>query len=103
MVDSALVYRGIHYRFSQIMSVHVNGPAAAGINLKTFSTISETFISLENEHSIHLLVLMSCCHFAIRLRRLQHGRNTFLLSLHLCFIIVFICDLFVSRDDPLMS
>ena len=21
----------------------------------------------------------------------------------LCFIIVFICDLFVSRDDPLMS
>ena len=31
------------------------------------------------------------------------GRNTFLLSPHLCFIIVFICDLFVSRDDPLMS
>ena len=24
-------------------------------------------------------------------------------SPHLCFIIVFICDLFVSRDDPLMS
>ena len=23
--------------------------------------------------------------------------------IHLCFIIVFICDLFVSRDDPLMS
>ena len=32
------------------------------------------------------------------------GRNTlFLPSLHLCFIIVFICDLLVSRDDPLMS
>ena len=32
------------------------------------------------------------------------GRNTlFLLSPHLCFITVFICDLFVSRDDPLMS
>ena len=31
------------------------------------------------------------------------GRNTFLSSPHLCFIIVFICDLFVSRDDPLMS
>ena len=31
------------------------------------------------------------------------GRNTFLLSPHLCFIIVFICDLFVSRDDPLMA
>ena len=31
------------------------------------------------------------------------GRNTFLSSHHLCFIIVFICDLFVSRDDPLMS
>ena len=24
-------------------------------------------------------------------------------SPYLCFIIVFICDLFVSRDDPLMS
>ena len=24
-------------------------------------------------------------------------------SPHLCFIIVFICDLFVSRDNPLMS
>ena len=31
------------------------------------------------------------------------GRNTFLSSPHLCFIIVVICDLFVSRDDPLMS
>ena len=31
------------------------------------------------------------------------GRNTFLSSPHLWFIIVFICDLFVSRDDPLMS
>ena len=31
------------------------------------------------------------------------GRNTFLSSPHLCFIIVFICDLFVSRDDPLVS
>ena len=31
------------------------------------------------------------------------GRNMFLSSPHLCFIIVFICDLFVSRDDPLMS
>ena len=31
------------------------------------------------------------------------GRNTFLSRPHLCFIIVFICDLFVSRDDPLMS
>ena len=31
------------------------------------------------------------------------GRKTFLSSPHLCFIIVFICDLFVSRDDPLMS
>ena len=26
-----------------------------------------------------------------------------ILSPHLCFFIVFICDLFVSRDDPLMS
>ena len=29
--------------------------------------------------------------------------NTFLSSPHLCFIIVFNGDLFVSRDDPLMS
>ena len=27
------------------------------------------------------------------------GRGAFLSSPHLCFIIVFICDLFVSRDD----
>ena len=31
------------------------------------------------------------------------GRKTFLSSPHLCFIIVFICNLFVSLDDPLMS
>ena len=31
------------------------------------------------------------------------SRNTFLSSPHLCFITVFIFDLFVSRDDPLMS
>ena len=32
------------------------------------------------------------------------GRNTlFLSSPHLCFITIFICDLFVSCDDPLMS
>ena len=31
------------------------------------------------------------------------GRNTFLSSPRLCFIIVFFCDLFVSRDDPLLS
>ena len=32
------------------------------------------------------------------------GHNMlFLSSPHLCFIIVFICDLFVSRDDPLMG
>ena len=31
------------------------------------------------------------------------GHNTFLLSPDLCFITVFICDLFVSRDGPLMS
>ena len=31
------------------------------------------------------------------------SRTTFLSSPHLYFIIVFICDLFVSREDPLMS
>ena len=31
------------------------------------------------------------------------SQHLFQSSPHLCFIIVFICDLFVSRDDPLMS
>ena len=31
------------------------------------------------------------------------GRNTFLSSPHLCFIMVFVCGLFVSRDDPLVG
>ena len=30
-------------------------------------------------------------------------KTLFLSSPHLCFITVFNCDLFVSRDDPLMS
>ena len=33
----------------------------------------------------------------------RQGRNTSLSSPHPCFIIVFNGDLFVSRDDPLMS
>ena len=34
----------------------------------------------------------------------RQGHNTlFLSSPHLRFIIVFICDLFVSRDDPLIG
>ena len=31
------------------------------------------------------------------------GHNTFLSGPHPCFIIVFICDLFVSRDHPLVN
>ena len=31
------------------------------------------------------------------------GRSTFLSSPHLCFIMVFICDLFVSRGGPLVG
>ena len=51
---------------------------------------------------------MMGCGLIKALPRLPQGspgvdRNTFLSSPHLCFIIVFICDLFVSRDDPLMS
>ena len=46
-------------------------------------------------------VLQWCC--ATRQGSPGVGRKTFLPSPHLCFIIVFICDLFVSRDDPLMS
>ena len=54
----------------------------------------------------------NCCFFLLQCssgvvrhpRDLQLSGNTlFLSSPHLCFIIVFICDLFVSRDDPLMS
>ena len=45
------------------------------------------------------------CHLNTFLHLLDSlvGRNTFLSSPHLCFIVVFIYDLFVSRDDPLMS
>ena len=47
-------------------------------------------------------VFQWCCSTPQRSRGL--GRNTlFLSSPSLCFIKVFICDLFVSRDDPLMS
>ena len=31
------------------------------------------------------------------------GRNTFLSSPHLCFVVVFVCDLFVSRGGPLVG
>ena len=31
------------------------------------------------------------------------GRNTFLSNPHLCFIIVFVCDLFVSHGGPLLG
>ena len=31
------------------------------------------------------------------------GRNTFLSSPHLCFVVVCICDLFVSRGGPLVG
>ena len=31
------------------------------------------------------------------------GRGAFLSSPHLCFVVVFVCDLFVSRDDPLVN
>ena len=44
-----------------------------------------------------------CINSQLRDTKIKVGRNTFLSSPHLCFIIVFICDLFVSRDDPLMS
>ena len=31
------------------------------------------------------------------------GRGAFLSSPRLCFVVVFVCDLFVSRDDPLVG
>ena len=49
-------------------------------------------------------LLLQCSSGVVRHPKdLQVSVNTFLSSPHLCFIIVFICDLFVSRDDPLMS
>ena len=53
------------------------------------------FLSVAWPTGVQLLVFF-CSSFPV-------GRSTFLSSPHLCFIIVFICDLFVSRDDPLMS
>ena len=40
-----------------------------------------------------------------RINVLKKGKTStlFLSSPHLCFIIEFICDLFVSRDDPMMG
>ena len=68
---------------------------------------SEEEKSVVNGHCNHLALKCSVC-VKERRDRLPRGsqgvgRNTFLSSPHLCFIIVFICDLFVSRDDPLMS
>ena len=53
-------------------------------------------------------LLLQCSNGVVRYPRLQRspdvGRSMlFLSSPHLCFIIVFIRDLFVSHDDPLMS
>ena len=43
-------------------------------------------------------LLLQCSSGVVR-----HPRDLQVSSPHLCFIILFICDLFVSRDDPLMS
>ena len=45
------------------------------------------------------------CTFVVRIwHMISVGHNTlFLSTTHLCFIEVFICDLFVSHDDPLMG
>ena len=66
-----------------------------------------TFIKWQSFISWFLLdSQQSCLNLKAQLFHYMHvvvGRNTFLLNPHLCFIKVFICDLFVSRDDPLMS
>ena len=52
----------------------------------------------------HINTNLTVCGFFRHPRDCQPvGRNAFLSSPYLCFIIVFICDLFISRDDPLMS
>ena len=59
-------------------------------------------IKLSNVNCLHGPYVVNESFFEILISSLIL-RNTFLSSPHLCFIIVFICDLFVSRDDPLMS
>ena len=50
-----------------------------------------------NGSTVGFLLLQWCC--SARRGSPGVGRSTFLSSPHLCFIIVFICDLFVSRGD----
>ena len=67
----------------------------------------ERFLSIAWPPEVQLLVFL-CFSVPVVLFDTQGisrvGRYTlFLLFPYLCFIIVFICDLIVSRDDPLMS
>ena len=67
----------------------------------TFNFCLETTLSIQELSKVNLV--QNCCCCSTPQGSPGVGRNTFLSSPHLCFIIVFICDLFVSRDDPLMS
>ena len=74
--------------------------------LKNISESPSCVCGAAVENAYHFF--FSCDRFFIQRNEMLQalsafGRNTFLSSPHLCFIIVFICDLFVSRDDPLMS
>ena len=75
------------------------------------NSVSNPFLSFSKLSNWHLFAIaLQRSWNACRPRKLaifsisrRLSWNTFLSSPHLCFIIVCICDLFVSRDDPLMS
>ena len=79
-----------------------------GTDIKLFilAGLAGAFLSVAWPTGVQLLVFF-CTSVPVVLFDTQEspgvGRNTFLSSPHLCFIIVFICDLFVSRDYPFMS
>ena len=66
------------------------------------SQVKETVTEFQRGSTVGFL-LLQCSSGVVRQGSPGVGRNTFLSSPHLCFITVFICDLFVSGDDPLMS
>ena len=71
---------------------------------KPFWSFFVVFLSVAWPIGVKMLVFF-CSSVPVVLFNIQVvDRNTlFLSSPHLFFILVFICDLFVSRDNPLMS
>ena len=84
------------------MAIHKKGKLDDVNDLRGFtllSTLSKLFTRVLNNK----LTTWAEEYYIYSEAQASVGRNTFLSSPHLWFIIVFICDLFVSRDDLLMS